>query len=98
MHKPIKWSSKADADFAGVLDYLYFNWNKKISTKFIQKVRFCINLIEKNPKQFALINTDLQIRKCVITKQNSLFYRETATKIEILRIYDTRQNPEKLTF
>ena len=34
----------------------------------------------------------------VIAKYNTLFYRETKTQIEILRIYDTRQDPDKLTF
>ena len=38
----------------------------------------------------------LKVRKCVITKQNSLYYRENSERIEILRIYDNRQNPRKL--
>ena len=47
---------------------------------------------------FPLINESLQIRKCVVTKHYSIFYRETNSRIEILRLYDTRQNPENLKF
>jgi len=31
------------------------------------------------------------------TKYNTLFYRGTQTQIEILRIYDIRQDPRSLT-
>ncbi|OAB28988.1 Plasmid stabilization system protein ParE [Flavobacterium fryxellicola] len=98
MHKSIKWSSFADKDLAKLLEYLDSKWNKSVCLKFINHLDSCITLIQQNPKQFPVINNELQIRKCVITKQNSLYYRETDTRIEILRLYDTRQNPENLLF
>lgn len=98
MLKPIKWSSKADDDFVKILDYLLSKWNKKVCLNFIEKVDSCIIIIGKNPKLFSLINEELQVRKCVITKHNSIYYRETLNRIEILRIYDNRQNPENLNF
>jgi plasmid stabilization system protein ParE len=98
MLKPIKWSSLADNDFAKLLEYLEIRWNKNVSLKFITKLDFCVDLIHKNPNQFPIFNAQLHIRKCVVTKQNTLYYRETKSRIEILRLYDTRQNPEKLRF
>jgi len=80
------------------LEYLENRWNKNVCTKFISKLDFCIDLIHKNPNQFPFFSTELQIRKCVVTKQNTLYYRETNSRIEILRLYDTRQNPETLKF
>lgn len=96
MLKPIKWSSLADDDFAKLLDYLEFRWTKNVCLKFIDKLDFCVDLIQKNPNQFPYLNKQLQIRKCVVTKQNTLYYRETNSSIEILRLYDTRQNPDTL--
>lgn len=61
------------------------------------KVDRIINQIVINPKQYSEINTKLKIRKCVITKQNTIFYRFQNGKIEIVRIYDTRQDPNKLS-
>ena len=98
MFKPIKWSSFAEDAFAKLLEYLERRWNKSVCIKFINKLDFCIELIQKNPKQFPFINSELQIRKCVVTKQNTLYYRETNSRIELLRLYDTRQNPDSLQF
>ena len=98
MRKPIKWSSLAEEDFAKLLEYLENRWNNAVCLKFISKLDFCIDLIYKNPNQFPFLNVELQIRKCVVTKQNTLYYRETDARIEILRLYDTRQNPDTLKF
>ena len=98
MLKPIKWSSLAENDFANIVAYLEIRWNKIVCIAFINNMDFCIGLIQKNPKLFPIFNSELQIRKCVVTKQNSLYYRETNSRIEVLRIYDTRQNPDSLLF
>ena len=98
MLKPIKWSSQAENDFANIVDYLEIRWNKIVCIAFINDIDFCIGLIQKNPKLFPIFNSELQIRKCVVTKQNSLYYRETNSRIEVLRINDTRQNPDSLLF
>lgn len=96
MLKPIRWSSYAENDFAHLLEYLNSKWNKIICNNFIEIVDINILLIQKKPKLFPYLNKELNIRKCVLTKHNSLFYREKEDKIEILRLYDTRQNPNSL--
>lgn len=98
MLKPIKWSSLADKDLELLLEYLDENWNNKISLQFLLKLSNYLNTIQKNPKLFPFINENFEIRKCVVTKHNTLFYKETEKRIEILRLYDTRQNPETLKF
>lgn len=98
MNKPIKWSSYAQNDLAHLLEYLEAKWNKKSCITFLNKLDFCIELIEKNPNLFPVFNKTLGIRKCVITKQNTLFYKIAATKIEVLRLYDTRQDDTTLKF
>ncbi len=94
----IIWSELAENDFSIILEYLYENWNVKIVNKFIDIVDQLIFQISKNPSQFPIINQSTNIRKCVITKHNSLYYRANKDKIEILRIYDNRQNPNNLMF
>jgi plasmid stabilization system protein ParE len=98
MPKTIKWSSFAENDFALLLEYLETKWNRKVCNHYIEEIDYCIIHIQKNPKQFPFMNKELQIRKCVISKHNSIFYRDTINRIEILRIYDTRQNPDDLKF
>jgi len=55
-------------------------------------------LILEDYKIFPVINEELQIRKSVISKQNTIYYRENAGKLEIVRLFDSRQDPNKLEF
>ena len=96
MPKPIIWSPQADKDLEEILDYLAEEWENSVSLKFLDLVDMLLKQIAINPKQFPLINKSLNIRKCVITKHNTLFYRNKRNVIEVVRIYDTRQDPEKL--
>ena len=98
MSKQIIWSPSSEQDFAEILNYLNRKWNNRVAFQFINKTEYLLNQIAENPKQFPLINNSLKIRKCVLTKHNSLYYRTNTKHIEILRIYDSRQDPQKLTF
>ena len=96
MNREIIWSPASEKDFVIILDYLIERWSENVVSKFINKVDDNINLICENPKIFPVINKEMKIRKSVITKQNTLFYREIDGKVEIVRLFNTRQNPKKL--
>ena len=96
MHKQIIWSSKSVSDLENILDYLALEWDNSVSLKFLDLIETLILQISINPIQYPLIHKKLNIRKCVITKHNSLFYRNRKGHVEILRIYDTRQDQKKL--
>jgi plasmid stabilization system protein ParE len=98
MPKKIIWSPLAESDLSNILNYLDQNWEKKVAVSFIDLTDSLIHQISINPKQFPFIHKRKGIRKCVLTKHNTLFYRDKKSVIEILRIYDTRQDPNTLTF
>lgn len=98
MPKQIIWAPLAENDFAAILDYLDKNWDSKVALNFIDLTKNIIEQISISPKQYPVIFKNKRIRKCVLTKHNSLFYRESKVQIEILRIYDTRQDPESFIF
>jgi plasmid stabilization system protein ParE len=98
MHKHIIWAPKAEIDLANILDYLNENWDEKVANQFIDLIEDLIGQISINPKQFPVIFKKEKIRKCVLTKHNTLYYRDTKSDVEILRIYDTRQDPDNLNF
>jgi len=98
MPKPIIWSPLSENDFANILNYLDKNWEKKVAFNFIELTENLLNQIAINPRQFPIFYKRKKVRKCVLTKHNSLFYRDGKTNIEILRIYDTRQDPGTMTF
>jgi len=98
MSKQIVWSPSAESDFANILEYLQENWEERVTNHFIDLTEGILEQISINPKQFPLIHKKQKIRKCVITKHNTLFYRESNSQVDLLRIYDTRQDPNILTF
>lgn len=96
MPEKIIWSPLAEKDFADILEYLDREWGWKIANQFIDILDQGLEQISINPKQFPVIFRKKKIRKCVLTKHNTLYYRFGKDRIDILRIYDTRQDPEKL--
>lgn len=97
MPKHIVWSPSAESDFANILGYLQENWEERVTNQFIDLTKDILTQISINPRQFPLIHKKEKIRKCVITK-HTLFYRESYSQVEILRIYDTSQDPNTLIF
>ena len=98
MSKVIAWSSFAEEDLDIIIEYLLKNWNNQVALQFVDLVEYLTTQIAFQPKMYPIINKKLKVRKCVLTKHNSLYYRENKERIEILRIYDNRQNPRKLKF
>ena len=68
----IFWVPAAIEDLDAILTYLQNNWEERIINNFLVKLEDSIHLITNTPTLFPLINFDLQIRKCVLTKHNTL--------------------------
>jgi hypothetical protein len=94
----IIWSSKARITFFGVLDYLDKNWTRKEMIQFNLKTQIIINAIRKNPGIFPASVKFKEVRRAIIDKNNSLFYKidDHPQKIYLLTFFDNRQNPVKL--
>ncbi len=72
------------------------SWSAKVKSNFIEKLDHNIDLIKQEPETFPESQKNLGLRKCVITKQTTLYYRFDSKHIKIVTIFDTRQNPKKL--
>jgi plasmid stabilization system protein ParE len=78
--------------------HLLENWSKKVRDNFIDKLSDRIKQISKQPKSCPESSEFNGLYKCVVTKQSTFYYRilETKNEIEIITLFDTRQNPKKL--
>jgi len=94
----IIWSSKAKITFFKVLDYLNENWTQKEVIQFHQRTQIILNAIKQNPGIFPVSATNKIIRKGIIGKNNSVFYKIDAyhQKILLLTFFDNRQDPKTL--
>ena len=96
MERDVILSKRAKIKLEQLLEYLEQNWSVRVKHDFIKKFDKSLKIIQKNPDSFPKTNFVKGLHKCVITKQNTIYYRISEMEIEIITLFDTRQNPEKL--
>ena len=91
-------SELAESKLLKLSEYLLEDWNLKTRDKFISKLNDKIKQISIQPDSCPKSSEFKNLYKCVVTKQTTFFYRIIAERkvIEIITIFDTRQNPDKL--
>jgi len=91
----IEWTDNALSELKVTFDYIESNWTEKELRKLSNEIERTVNLISNNPNLFP-ITDERNVRKVVIKKLNTLYYRESENKrIEILSFFSNRQNPNK---
>ena len=94
--KPIIISPLAKEDIKNILLWLSENWPQNTTDEFLQKLEMFNSIISIRPQVFGYYNKQKNIRKFAITKQNTIYYRNKREAIEIITIFDSRQDPVKL--
>ena len=85
-------SKRATYELEDLFDFLDYKWTLSIRKKVAQKLNNHIEKIRLNPELFPKSN----IRKCVISKQITLYYDFDDKNLNILRVFNTRQDPNKI--
>ncbi len=92
----IEWTDNALHELKVTFEYIEKKWTEKELRKLSNEIERTVNLISNNPNLFPLTE-GRNIRKAVIKKLNTLYYREKDNKIvEILSFFSNRQNPVKI--
>ena len=92
----IKWTVHALNELKETFYYLEINWTKKELTKLGIEIEKVLKLISSNPELFPKIPKRKNVRRIVVTKHNTLYYRINNKTIEILSFFSNRKNPGKL--
>ncbi|HHU34503.1 MAG TPA: type II toxin-antitoxin system RelE/ParE family toxin [Bacteroidetes bacterium] len=90
------WSDEALNNLKGIIDYLENRWTKKEIKKFALLLDKQLKLIEDNPFLFAESDKSNGLRKSVLSKQTTIYYRIIGYEIRIITLFDNRQNPKTL--
>lgn len=90
-------SKTAEKKLDDLFDYLVEKWSERVKKEFITKLDSSIKIIKHQPDIFPVSKKSKGLRKCVITKQTTLYYRYNSKRIDIITLFDTRQNPNKLS-
>ncbi len=91
-------SELAESKLLKLSQYLLEEWNLKTRDKFLSKLNDKIKQISIQPQSCPKSSQLKNLYKCVVTKQTTIYYRIAIEKkeIEIITIFDTRQNLDKL--
>ena len=93
-------SIQAEIKLLQLNNYLLHKWNVKVRDEFIEKLTQKINQVSVQPESCSQSKDFDGLYKCVVTKQTTFYYRILFDKneIEVITIFDTRQNPYKLSY
>ena len=96
----VVWSDQAKKTYASNIDYLKDAWTEKELKKFILRSEYVVLNIEENPKLYSISNKSKNIRKAVVSKQITLYYRYYPAKkmVVLLSFWNNYQDGKKLKF
>ncbi len=90
------FSKKASDDLHSILIYLEREWSLKVSKNFTKVLDRKLLQVASNPITYPAFKNKKQIRKCVVNKNISMFYRIRNREIQIITLFDNRKNPKTL--
>jgi plasmid stabilization system protein ParE len=88
------WSPRASNDYLSVLEYLQKEWGDTVVQSFVKRVNDILNVIAMNPQIFIASLKRRDIRRCIVTRHISLYYRQNNEIIELLAFIDNRSDPK----
>ena len=91
----IIWSENALEDYQHIVEYLLKEWTINVASGFVETVEARVKNLSIFPFVGIASGKEPGVRSIVITKQNLLYYKISASRVEILNIFDTRQDPDK---
>lgn len=91
-------SHLAETKLLNLSKFILENWGLRTKENFILKLNEKIEQIARHPSSCPKSSEFENLYTCVVTKQTTLYYRILAAQkeIEIITVFDTRQNPSKL--
>lgn len=90
----ILWTDLALDELAETVEYLEREFSQKEIDHLGEEIERITTIISHNPTIYPL-SDKLKIRKAVILKFNSLYYRVMKGKVEIISFFSNRQSPAK---
>lgn len=92
----IVWSPSAIQSLQKTIEYLDDNASEKILRDFAQNLDNKLSLLSISPQMYSQSEIQKDVRRCLLNSNLSLYYRVKNKQIEIITLFDNRQNPENL--
>jgi plasmid stabilization system protein ParE len=89
----IVWTDHALDELSRTFSYLEQNFSEREIRRLANKIETTLHLITTQPRMFPESTERNGVRRAVILRFNSMYYRVQGKKIEILSFFSNRQDP-----
>lgn len=89
------WSEEAVTDYHQNIDYLLREWSEQVAMEFIEDVQAVVDLIKNHPALYPLTGYK-GVRKAVIRKQITLFFKADNDEVHLIRFWNNYQDIGRL--
>ncbi|AEL25395.1 type II toxin-antitoxin system RelE/ParE family toxin [Cyclobacterium marinum] len=95
MKLSIRYSLRARQEEMELLDYVLQNFGKKKTKEIYLLLEKRLDQLSESPEMYRESNKRKGLRKCIFSKQTSIYYRIKEDHIEIVSFRPNRKNPNK---
>lgn len=92
----IIWTKESINNFQEIVEYIQEKFSDKQVDSFKGKFSNLIDLIESNPYLFPASLNNSSLRKAVLSKQTSLYYKIENNSVYLAYIHLNKRNPRRL--
>lgn len=92
----VRWTLIAASEYEATINWLLENWNEKIAAKFRDDVWNKIQRLTKSPFIGRPSEQLTDCRQTLVLPYHVIIYKIFASHMEIVRVFDTRQNPSNI--
>ena len=100
MERELIWQPVALEEYYLIIEFLFQKWNIAVADQFEQTVKLRSESLRLHPEAGLVISDERSVRRIVIHKRTILYYQYDPSKeiIEIVSVFDTRQDPDTQNF
>ena len=91
----VKINKKANQRIYAIASYLEDEYSFQAAQNFVQNVYKTIDKVTKHPTRGRKVPKSNTLQFINIDKHRQLFYRVHGTRLSIVDVFDTRQDPDK---
>ncbi len=92
----IDWAVEAINNLDSIIDYLTNKWTIREIKNFYKLLDKKLELLSKNPDLFSNSELKPNVKRCVLSKQTSIYFEVKDSHIVILTLFDNRKNPKSI--
>lgn len=95
MKREIRYSLRARFEQLEMLDYIAQNFGIEKAKEIFNKIEKILAQLSINPEMYPQSNRKKGIRRCVFSKQTSIYFRVNSETIEIISFRPNRKTPRE---